>query len=104
MLLPSKEEISFTRLELKELLNSFYDSVVDQAATNDVSHYLIDISFDLDYDHRITLYEAYLSREFLDFDVNEFLVEAIREKNKKQEGNDAVNNAANDAVKQSQCQ
>ncbi len=100
----AKEEISFTRLELKELLNSFYDSVVDQAATNDVSHYLIDISFDLDYDHRITLYEAYLSREFLDFDVNEFLVEAIREKNKKQEGNDAVNNAANDAVKQSQCQ
>ena len=46
----AKEEISFTRLELKELLNSFYDSIVDQAVTNDVSHDLIDISFDLDYE------------------------------------------------------
>ena len=28
-------EISFTRSELKELLNSFHDSVVDQATSND---------------------------------------------------------------------
>lgn len=99
-----QEEISFTRLELKELLNSFYDSVVEQAVTNDVSKDLIDVGFDLDYDHRVTLDEAYLSRDFLDFDVEGFLVDFVREKNEKQEGNDAVNNAANDAVKQSQCQ
>lgn len=84
----SKEEISFTRLELKELLNSFYDSIVDQAVTNDVSHDLIDISFDLDYDHRVTLDEAYLSKDFLDFDVEGFLVDFVREKNEKEEEND----------------
>ena len=74
-------EISFTRSELKELLNSFHDSVVDQVTSNDVCHDLIDVSFDLDYDHRVTIDEAYLSREFLDFDVEGFLADAIREKN-----------------------
>lgn len=71
-------EISFTKLQLRNLLNSFYDSIIDQAVTNDVSHDLIDISFNLDYDHRIALDEAYLSRDFLDFDVEGFLKEYIR--------------------------
>tara|TARA_R110002020_G_scaffold412344_1_gene621950 strand:- start:286 stop:687 length:402 start_codon:yes stop_codon:yes gene_type:complete len=103
-------EISFTRLELRNLLNSFYDSIVEQACSNDVSHDLIDVSFDLDYDHRVTLDEAYLSREFLDFDVNEFLVDAIREKIKKEvreekENEDNKNTNVNtcDTVSQLQC-
>jgi len=83
-----QEEISFTRLELKELLNSFYDSVVEQAVTNDVSIDLIDVGFGLDYDHRVTLDEAYLSQDFLDIDVEGFLVDFVREKNKKEEEND----------------
>jgi len=103
-------EISFTRPELRKLLNSFHDSIVDQAAENDVSHDLIDVSFDLDYDHRVTLDEAYLSRDFLDFDVEGFLADAIREKIKKEvreekENEDKKNTNVNngDTANQLQC-
>lgn len=103
-------EISFTRSELRKLLNSFHDSIVDKVAGNDVSHDLIDVSFDLGYDHRVTLDEAYLSRDFLDFDVEGFLADAIIEKNKKEvreekENEDKENTNINtcDTANQLQC-
>lgn len=100
-------EVSFTRLQLRNLLNSFHDSIVEQACSNDVSHDLTDISFGLDYDHRVTLEEAYLSKDFLDFDVNEFLADAIIEKTKKEvlknENTENTNINTGDIANQLQC-
>jgi hypothetical protein len=107
--LPEDNVISFTRPELRKLLNTFHDSIVNQAAENDVSHDLIDVSFDLDYDHRVTLHEAYLSKGFLDFDVEGFLIDAIQEKIKKEvreenENTENTNVNTSDTANQLQCQ
>jgi hypothetical protein len=90
-----QEEISFTRSELKELLNSLHDYVVDQVTSNDVCHDLIDVSLDMDYDHRVTIVEAYLSRDLFDFDVEEFLLNALIQKNKSKEL-ERIENTANE--------